>query len=226
MGSLANPLNRPVRRVVSTPVFSLPRAALSGFQQPIKRVTDILLSAVGLLLLSPALAIVAFIIKLESPGPIIFRQTRLGLHGVAFKIYKFRTMHVWEDGGDVRQASRKDARVTRVGLWLRKTSVDELPQVVNVLKGDMSLVGPRPHALAHDLYYGELLPEYSIRQTVRPGLTGWAQVNGNRGETPTIDRMAQRLTFDLWYIHHWSEGLDIEIMWRTLVQLLKAPNAY
>jgi lipopolysaccharide/colanic/teichoic acid biosynthesis glycosyltransferase len=150
----------------------------------------------------------------------------LGRHGLAFKIYKFRTMNVCDDGPDVRQAQRTDARVTRVGKWLRKTSLDELPQLVNVLRGDMSLVGPRPHALAHDKYYGERIPEYRLRQNVRPGLTGWAQVNGCRGETPTIDKMAKRLDLDLWYIHHWSEALDIEIMLWTLVKILRSPNAF
>jgi putative colanic acid biosynthesis UDP-glucose lipid carrier transferase len=225
-GSLAGLLKGPLWHVDPAPLFELRRGALSGAQQLRKRVTDILVATAALLLLSPALAIVAFVIKLDSSGPVIFRQTRLGRHGVAFKIYKFRTMNVCEDGADVRQARRTDARVTRVGKWLRRTSIDELPQLVNVLRGDMSLVGPRPHALAHDRYYGECIPKYWMRQNVRPGLTGWAQVNGHRGETPTIDKMAQRLALDLWYIYHWSEALDLEIMLRTVVLILRSPDAY
>jgi exopolysaccharide biosynthesis polyprenyl glycosylphosphotransferase len=210
----------------AVPVLAL-RPEVRGVAQHVaKRATDVAVAAVALLLLSPSLALIALLIKLDSPGPVIFRQTRLGRHGVAFKIYKFRTMNVWDDGPEVRQAQRTDARVTRAGKWLRKTSLDELPQLVNVLRGDMSLVGPRPHALAHDKYYGERIPEYRLRQNVRPGLTGWAQVNGCRGETPTIDQMAQRLNSDLWYIHHWSEALDIEIMLWTLVKILRSPNAF
>jgi putative colanic acid biosynthesis UDP-glucose lipid carrier transferase len=225
-GSLATLLKGPFWGSDPTPLFELRRGALDDAQQLLKRVTDIVVAAAALLLLSPALALVAFAIRLESSGPIIFRQTRLGRNGVPFEIYKFRTMKVWEDGAHVRQACRDDARVTRVGRWLRKTSIDELPQLINVLRGDMSLVGPRPHALAHDRYYGECIPEYKVRQNVRPGITGWAQVNGHRGETPTVDKMAQRIALDLWYIDHLSESLDVEIMLRTLIHILRSRDAY
>jgi exopolysaccharide biosynthesis polyprenyl glycosylphosphotransferase len=225
-GSLATLLKGPLWGADPTPLFELRRGTLDDAQQLLKRVTDILVAATALLLLSPTLALVALVIRLDSSGPIIFRQTRLGRNGVPFEIYKFRTMKVWEDGTDVRQACREDARVTRVGRWLRKTSIDELPQLINVLRGDMSLVGPRPHALAHDRYYGECIPKYSVRQNVRPGLTGWAQVNGHRGETPTIDKMAQRIALDLWYIDHLNESLDVEIMLRTLIVILRSPDAY
>jgi putative colanic acid biosynthesis UDP-glucose lipid carrier transferase len=225
-GPIAALLKGPLSCGEAVPVLAL-RPEVQGVAQHVaKRATDVAVAAVALLLLNPALAVIALLIKLDSPGPVIFRQTRLGRHGLAFKIYKFRTMNVCDDGPDVRQAQRTDARVTRVGKWLRKTSLDELPQLVNVLRGDMSLVGPRPHALAHDKYYGERIPEYRLRQNVRPGLTGWAQVNGCRGETPTIDKMAKRLDLDLWYIHHWSEALDIEIMLWTLVKILRSPNAF
>ncbi len=191
-----------------------------------KRSIDLTVAALALFLLLPLLIIVAITIKLDSRGPILFYQSRRGLHGRPFKILKFRTMSVLEDGSVVQQAKRGDSRVTRVGRWLRSTSIDELPQIINVLRGDMSLVGPRPHALAHDDYYGQLIDNYNGRQAVKPGITGWAQVNGARGETPEISDMRRRVDFDLWYIRHRSLGLDIKIIVLTALQVLRSPNAF
>jgi undecaprenyl-phosphate galactose phosphotransferase/putative colanic acid biosynthesis UDP-glucose lipid carrier transferase len=177
-------------------------------------------------LFSPLLVIVAALVKLDSPGPVVFRQRRNGFHGSEFDIYKFRTMTVMEEGDDVVQAKRNDPRVTRVGRLLRRTSIDELPQLFNILKGDMSVVGPRPHAVAHNNRYERLVADYATRHNVKPGVTGWAQVNGLRGETPTLDLMAKRVEFDLWYIDHWSFWLDVSIMLRTMWLVFRQPNAF
>ena len=150
-------------------------------------------------------------IKLDSPGPIFFLQTRNGFNGHAFRIVKFRSMHVLEDGDTIRQATRADPRVTKIGRWLRRTNIDELPQLFNVLYGNMSLVGPRPHAAAHNSEYEKLIANYAFRYHVKPGITGWAQVNGYRGETPFTDLMEKRVELDLWYINNWSMWLDIKI---------------
>lgn len=176
--------------------------ALTGdVQLPTPRVAfDVLVAALVLFLLAPLLALIAVLVRLESPGPAMFRQTRTGLNGRTFQIYKFRTMCVQEDGFVVRQASRGDARVTRLGAFLRKTSLDELPQLINVIRGEMALVGPRPHALAHDSYYGAQIATYHDRFRVRPGLTGWAQINGSRGATPRLSDMQRRVDLDLWYV--------------------------
>ena len=165
-------------------------------------------------------------IKLDSDGPVIFRQRRRGFNGREFAIYKFRTMTVLEDGSTVRQARRDDARVTWLGRLLRATSIDELPQLINVLRGHMSLVGPRPHAIAHDDGYTKLIANYAFRQHVKPGLTGWAQVNGFRGETAQLELMEQRVDCDLWYIKNWSFWLDLKIIARTCVEVLRGQNAY
>src|SRR5690242_9973015 len=154
---------------------------------------DILIAGIVLVLLAPLLALIALLVRLDSPGPAIFRQTRTGLNGRTFLIYKFRTMHVQEDGAVVQQARRGDARVTRLGEILRKTSLDELPQLINVLRGEMALVGPRPHPRALDAHYGKLIPTYEQRFAVRPGITGWAQINGARGETPELADMRRRI---------------------------------
>lgn len=181
-------------------------------------------AVVAILLLAPLLIIIAAAIKLEG-GRVLFRQRRTGLGGRPFHILKFRTMHSLEDGPEVRQATRDDARVTRVGRFLRRTSLDELPQLFNVVKGEMSLVGPRPHALAHDTYYAARIARYADRHSVRPGLTGWAQVNGSRGETPTIGDMSRRVEHDLWYIANWSLLLDAKILLRTVCLLCKSDPA-
>lgn len=185
-----------------------------------KRLMDIVLASIALIMLLPFLCLIAIAIKLDSPGPILFRQGRGGLDGRTFAIMKFRTLTVMEDGAQITQISRGDCRATRVGGFLRRTSLDELPQLVNVLMGDMSLVGPRPHALAHDEMYGRLLPEYSARFFVRPGITGWAQVNGARGPTPQPTDMKRRIDYDIWYIEHWTIGLDARILATTAFAIL------
>ena len=192
----------------------------------VKSSIDVALAALALILLSPLLAIVALLVRLDSNGPVLFKQTRNGRNGRPFKIYKFRTMTVLEDGPVVQQARRGDKRVTRVGAWLRRTSIDELPQLLNVLKGDMSLVGPRPHAVAHDDEYGRVIQNYALRHTVKPGITGWAQVNGSRGETPTIADMQRRIEFDVWYVRNWRPLLDLVIILRTVVELTRDRSVY
>lgn len=191
-----------------------------------KRSIDVSISLVAIFLLLPLFVIVAIAIKLDSSGPVLFCQARRGLNGKPFKILKFRTMTVLENGDVIQQATRGDARVTRLGSWLRRMSIDELPQLVNVLRGDMSLVGPRPHAVAHDDYYGKLIENYNARQAVRPGMTGWAQVNGARGETPELSDMRRRIELDLWYIHRWSVWLDLRIVVLTAFQILRNPDAF
>ena len=192
---------------------------LSRLERSAKRGFDVVVSLCALIMLSPVLAVAALLIKLDSPGPVIFRQTRWGFDDREFKILKFRTMTVVEDGGKIVQAQRDDKRVTAVGRVLRRTSIDELPQLINVLRGEMSIVGPRPHAVAHDVEYGELIAEYALRRHVKPGLTGLAQVQGLRGETKTPKHMEMRVQKDLWYISNWSFWLDIRIAIQTIVAL-------
>jgi putative colanic acid biosynthesis UDP-glucose lipid carrier transferase len=192
----------------------------------LKRVLDIFGSTFGILILSPLFMIVAAAIMLESPGSALFRQRRTGYLGAPFVIYKFRSMRVQEDGANVVQARRDDDRITRLGLLLRRTSIDELPQLINVLKGEMSLVGPRPHALVHDEYYGRLVAGYDDRFKTKPGLTGLAQVSGLRGQTEAIGSMAARIEKDLEYIREWSFLLDIKILLRTVLIFAFHPAAY
>jgi exopolysaccharide biosynthesis polyprenyl glycosylphosphotransferase len=207
--------------------------AFDGFVLPIpgasestaKRVLDIAAAALLILLLSPLLALVSLAILLDSRGPLIFAQRRTGLNGKTFAILKFRSMHVLEDGADVKQAVRGDARITRIGRIIRKLSLDELPQLFNVLAGDMSLVGPRPHAIAHDEYYGAVIANYAVRQQVKPGITGWAQINGARGATPTLESMQARVDLDSWYVAHSSLALDLLILARTPFEVLRSRNA-
>jgi len=182
----------------------------------IKRMTDVVGAGLGLLILLPFLALIALAIVIESPGPVFFRQRRSGRDGRVFRIYKFRTMKVLEDGAEIVQARRDDRRVTRLGRFLRRSSIDELPQLVNVLKGEMSLVGPRPHAVAHDQYYGTMVTNYNLRFHTKPGITGLAQVNGLRGEIRDIDHMQARVARDLEYIENWSWTMDARILVRTL----------
>jgi undecaprenyl-phosphate galactose phosphotransferase/putative colanic acid biosynthesis UDP-glucose lipid carrier transferase len=191
-----------------------------------KRALDIVGASIALLLLAPMMAAAAIAIKLDSPGPVLFRQRRNGFNTKAFVIFKFRSMKVMEDGANVIQARRSDPRITTVGRLLRQTSIDELPQLLNVLKGDMSLIGPRPHALAHDNHYSEIVAEYAFRHHVKPGITGWAQVNGYRGETAKVEQMRQRVAHDLWYINNWSLMLDLTIIARTCFELIRPRNAY
>jgi Undecaprenyl-phosphate glucose phosphotransferase len=223
-----------VARFMTTPVVhmgkawtaTLKRAPLSVAEQLLKRSIDVLGAGLGLVLLSPLMLITALIIKLDSEGPVFFTQTRNGFNGRSFRIFKFRTMGVLEDGPQIRQATRNDPRVTRVGRWLRRTSIDELPQLFNVLGGSMSLVGPRPHAAAHNTEYEKLIANYAFRHHVKPGITGWAQVNGFRGETATVNLMEERVKLDLWYVNNWSFWLDIRIVWNTFLMVIWQSKAY
>jgi putative colanic acid biosynthesis UDP-glucose lipid carrier transferase len=201
-------------------------AYLRDTAQPrIKRILDVVLASLAIILSSPVLAMAAVAVTLDSRGPILFCQRRTGLNGRPFGIYKFRTMTVQEDGEEIVQAVKGDARITRVGGFLRVTSIDELPQLFNVLAGDMSLVGPRPHALAHDTYYGTRIPGYHRRFAVKPGITGWAQVRGARGATPTLAHMRARITLDHWYVDHAGPVLDLLILARTPLEVLRQRNA-
>lgn len=202
------------------------RAPMTIAERSVKRTLDVSIAGATLLLIAPLLVMTALAIRLESRGPILFKQMRNGFNNRPFQILKFRSMRVMEDGAAIRQASRHDNRVTRVGRWIRKLSIDELPQLWNVLRGEMSIVGPRPHALAHDAHYETLIGDYPYRQHVKPGLTGWAQVNGSRGETPTVESMADRVRLDLWYVENASIWLDIRIMARTFTTLLNVRHTY
>jgi Undecaprenyl-phosphate glucose phosphotransferase len=223
-----------VRHLIGNPAFSvkhslaieLQRAPLSQFELFAKRVLDITGASVALLMLSPLMLLTALAIKLESSGPVLFQQQRSGFNAKRFLIFKFRTMSVMEDGDNVTQATRHDPRISKFGGVLRATSVDELPQLFNVLLGDMSLVGPRPHAVAHDGHYGKLLSDYAFRHHVKPGITGWAQIHGCRGGTAQVELMKRRLDFDLWYINNWNLGLDLLILFRTFAEVLRHRNAY
>jgi len=208
------------------PLISLwetPFYAINGW---LKRAEDIFLLTLILLLVSPLMLFIALAIKLSSPGPIIFKQRRYGLNGHEITVYKFRTMNVWEDRPEVQQAILNDQRVTCLGRLLRRTSLDELPQFFNVLQGTMSIVGPRPHAVAHNEYYRRLIPSYMLRHKVRPGLTGWAQVNGWRGETETLEKMEKRVEYDLEYLRRWSLWFDLKIITLTIFRGLFNSRAY
>jgi len=191
-----------------------------------KRLFDVTIAAALLVLASPLLALIALAIRLDSRGPVLFRQTRQGFCGRPFMIYKFRSMTTTDNGHVIKQAERGDHRITRVGQFLRETSLDELPQLINVILGDMSLVGPRPHAVAHDRYYEPLIPGYVLRGHALPGITGWAQVNGYRGETREPESMEARVAHDLWYIRNWSIWLDLKILLMTVRAVIKSTNAY
>jgi Undecaprenyl-phosphate glucose phosphotransferase len=206
--------------------IEIQRLPLSLSELARKRGLDVIVATGLLVALAPLLLLIAILIRLESPGPVIFTQRRKGFNGQEFTIFKFRSMRVMEDGQVIPQARRNDPRVTRVGRILRATSLDELPQLVNVLQGHMSLVGPRPHAAAHDDGYSKLIARYAFRQHVKPGLTGWAQVNGYRGETSRLEMMERRVDCDLWYIKNWSFPLDLRIFVLTFVELLRGRNAY
>ena len=209
------------------PMVTVYRRPLTGWNRVAKRAEDLVISACLVPLVLPCLLLVCVLIKLDSPGPILFRQRRLGFNNNVITVFKLRTMH-HRPGPElqVQQARRNDARLTRVGRILRKTSIDELPQLLNVLRGDMSLVGPRPHALAHNEEYSALIDDYLGRHRVQPGITGWAQVNGLRGETDTLDKMRRRVEHDLAYIDDWSLMLDIKIMFLTLLHGFFDRNAY
>ena len=208
------------------PVLALCETPFHGLNAFTKRVSDIVLGTLILVLIAPLLLAIAIGVKLSSPGPVLFRQRRYGLDGREIVVYKFRSMTVAEDGAVVTQATRNDTRVTPFGAFMRRTSLDELPQFINVIQGRMSIVGPRPHAVAHNEQYRRLIKSYMIRHKVRPGITGWAQVNGLRGETDTVEKMKARIEYDLDYLRHWSLKLDLQIIWKTLFVVLKKQNAY
>jgi putative colanic acid biosysnthesis UDP-glucose lipid carrier transferase len=208
------------------PAFSICDSPLQGMSGFWKRVFDVVFSLIALVLASPVLLAVALAIKYSSPGPILFKQRRYGLNGEEILVYKFRSMTVCEDGPIVAQATEKDSRVTPLGAFLRRTSLDELPQILNVLEGKMSFVGPRPHAVAHNEEYRRLINGYMIRHKVRPGITGWAQVNGLRGETSTVEKMHLRVQYDLDYLKNWSPWLDLKILMSTALAVVNDRNAY
>jgi putative colanic acid biosysnthesis UDP-glucose lipid carrier transferase len=208
------------------PVVGICETPFTGTNDLVKRISDIVLASLILVLISPLLLAIAVGVKLSSPGPIIFRQRRNGLDGEEIIVYKFRSMRAMDDGPTVKQATRGDARITAFGAFLRRTSMDELPQFINVLQGRMSIVGPRPHAVAHNELYRQLIKAYMVRHKVKPGITGWAQVHGHRGETNTVEKMQARVEYDLEYLRNWSLGLDLQIIARTIIVVLRGSNAY
>jgi putative colanic acid biosynthesis UDP-glucose lipid carrier transferase len=208
------------------PIIALCESPFHGIRGIVKRATDITFASLLLLLASPVMAAIAIGIKLTSPGRVLFKQDRYGLDGERIVVFKFRTMTVTENGGRIVQATPNDARVTPFGRFLRRTSLDELPQLINVLQGRMSLVGPRPHAVAHNEEYRKLISGYMVRHKVAPGITGLAQVNGCRGETSSLDDMRRRIDYDLEYLRHWHWLLDIKILLRTIVLVFRDKHAY
>jgi putative colanic acid biosysnthesis UDP-glucose lipid carrier transferase len=208
------------------PLFAVRETPFNGMNGVLKRGSDIVFATVLLLMIWPVLLALAAGVRLSSPGPALFRQRRYGLYGESIYVYKFRTMRVCEDGHTVTQAQRNDPRVTRFGSFLRRTSLDELPQLFNVLSGTMSLVGPRPHAVSHNEEYRKVIAGYMLRHKVRPGITGWAQVNGYRGETETVEKMQRRVEYDLDYLRNWSLRLDLNILVRTALLVWRDRNAY
>jgi putative colanic acid biosynthesis UDP-glucose lipid carrier transferase len=212
--------------ILGMPVVAMCETPFSGYRGVVKRLTDLSLSLIAMLLLSPLFFAVCIAVKLSSPGPVIFKQRRYGLDGKEILVYKFRTMKVTEDGPVIRQATRDDPRITPIGSILRRYSIDELPQLMNVVQGSMSLVGPRPHAVTHNEEYRKLIKGYMLRHKVRPGITGLAQVNGCRGETTRLEDMRARIEYDLDYLRHWSPALDIKILFKTVMAVLNDRKAY
>jgi putative colanic acid biosysnthesis UDP-glucose lipid carrier transferase len=208
------------------PVVGICETPFTGTNELVKRLSDLVLASLILILISPLMIAIAIGIKLSSPGPVIFKQRRNGLDGDEIVVYKFRSMTTVDDGPVVRQATRNDPRVTPFGAILRKTSLDELPQFFNVLQGTMSIVGPRPHAVTHNAQYRQIIKAYMVRHKVKPGITGWAQVNGQRGETDTIEKMRTRVEYDLEYLRNWSLGLDLRIIVSTIRVLIFDRHAY
>lgn len=208
------------------PVVGICETPFTGTNELVKRISDIVLASIILLLISPLLLVLALGVRLSSPGPVIFKQRRNGLDGSEIVVYKFRTMRTMDNGPVVAQATRNDPRITPFGAFLRRTSLDELPQFFNVLQGHMSIVGPRPHAIAHNELYRQLIKAYMVRHKVKPGITGWAQVNGLRGETETVEKMKARVGYDLEYLRNWSLLLDLQIIMRTVRVIFFDRNAY
>ena len=225
----ATELRRPPKALLSyegLTILELESRPFAGWGPIVKVLEDRIIGAIAVFCLLPVFLIIAAAIRLDSRGPVLFKQRRHGFNHNVFTVYKFRTMNVADDGPNVVQAKRNDPRVTRVGRFLRKTSLDELPQLFNVLKGDMSLVGPRPHALSHNEYYSSLLGRYANRHKVKPGITGWAQIHGFRGETDTPEKMRLRVEHDLYYIENWSLWLDLKILVATPFVGFVNRNAY
>ncbi len=220
-------LNHGVSLVMGLPMLDLSSSPMQGFSQVLKWLEDRVLGSMILVLISPLMLAIAIGIKLTSQGPVFFRQPRHGWNGEIIQVLKFRTMVIHkENAGQVTQATKGDERVTPFGCFLRRTSLDELPQFINVVTGSMSIVGPRPHAIAHNEQYKELIPRYMLRHKVKPGITGWAQINGLRGETDTLDKMRMRVEFDMHYIEHWSLWNDLKIILVTVFKGFINPNAY
>jgi putative colanic acid biosysnthesis UDP-glucose lipid carrier transferase len=208
------------------PLLSVHETPFFGVHGWLKRLEDIVLSSLILLLISPLMLGIAVAVKMTSPGPIIFKQRRYGLNGSVVEVWKFRSMTVCEDGGNILQATKGDKRVTPLGAFLRKTSLDELPQFINVLQGSMSVIGPRPHAVTHNEQYRQLIKGYMLRHKVKPGISGWAQINGWRGETDTLDKMKKRVEYDMEYIQNWTLWLDLKIVFLTVFRGFAGSNAY
>lgn len=220
-------LNHRVSEVLGRYAIDLSVTPMSGQARVFKRIEDLVIGSVILVLITPICIAIACAVKLTSKGPVFFKQARTGANGQEVKIYKFRSMKMHQEKeGQVTQATKNDSRLTPIGSFLRSTSLDELPQFINVIQGRMSIVGPRPHALAHNEYYKELVESYMRRHMVKPGITGWAQVNGYRGETDTLDKMKKRVEYDLWYIDNWSLWLDIKIIVATVFKGFINKNAY
>ncbi|NND55156.1 MAG: undecaprenyl-phosphate glucose phosphotransferase [Gammaproteobacteria bacterium] len=212
--------------ILGSPVITLCESPFYGFRGVLKRVTDVMLALVGLVVALPILLVLALLIRLTSPGPVIFKQRRYGLDGRQITVYKFRSMYVTEDGEALVQASRNDPRITPVGRLLRRFSLDELPQLINVLQGRMSMVGPRPHAIAHNEEYRGLIKGYMLRHKVLPGITGLAQINGCRGETKSVEDMEARIMYDLEYVRNWTPLADLKILLMTVVRIFYDNKAY
>jgi putative colanic acid biosynthesis UDP-glucose lipid carrier transferase len=211
---------------LGVPLIALCETPFHGSRGVSKRLTDLTLASLILIPAAPFMLIIALLIRLSSPGPVIFKQRRYGLDGQQITVYKFRTMRVMEDGNAIKQATQSDSRVTPLGGFLRRTSIDELPQLLNVLQGRMSLVGPRPHAVAHNEQYRKLIKGYMVRHKVAPGMTGWAQVHGMRGETQTVEQMEARLKYDLEYLRMWSPLMDLKILCKTVLIVARGDKAY
>jgi putative colanic acid biosynthesis UDP-glucose lipid carrier transferase len=219
-------INARIDDINGMPVMAVCESPIVGVSALFKRAFDVVFSLLAVMLLAPLMLAIALGIKLGTPGPVLFRQRRYGLDGRQIVVWKFRSMTVAEDGGVIRQASRDDQRVTPLGAFLRKTSLDELPQLFNVLAGSMSLVGPRPHAVAHNEEYRGLIKGYMVRHKVKPGITGWAQVNGLRGETDSVEKMRRRIEHDIEYLRRWSPGFDLLILCKTAIIVFQRTNAY
>ncbi|HBR4200367.1 TPA: undecaprenyl-phosphate glucose phosphotransferase [Klebsiella pneumoniae] len=221
-----NILQSRTEEIIGVPVVPLFDTPLNGINMVFKRIEDVVVSSIILLLISPVLCTIAVIVKVTSPGPVIFRQIRYGMDGKPIRVWKFRSMTVMENDTKVIQATKNDVRVTKVGKFLRRTSLDELPQFFNVLFGQMSVVGPRPHAVSHNEQYRSLIQGYMLRHKVKPGITGLAQINGWRGETDTLEKMEKRIEYDLMYIRSWSVWLDLKIIFLTVFKGFINKSAY